>query len=279
MKFIYYNHSYITEMPEIPIKTKLKFKDIEKNCLNPVRNTFFASYITEFDCKENTDWWFTIKDDSYDLSKLNSHDRRNVISYKKKCFAKKIIPIEYTEKLFDCYQKSFNAYPLKYRPTHFSFEDFKENLKRWSNPNSLVYACFLNETDDIIGFSIVQICGNSFQMDMQKTDPEYENCRSSAALMDIMLNEYNEIKKENSNFYVSNGTRSIKHQTNFNLYLEKYFGFRKAYAKLRIVYKFPIGIIVAILKPFMFLLKNSRNPFLYNVYCVLKMDSFKYKEK
>lgn len=73
---------------------------------------------------------------------------------------------------------------------------------------------------------------------------------------------------------ITNGSRSIKHETNFNAYLEKYFGFRKAYAKLRVVYRFPFGIIVKLLSPFRKILKNTSNSFLYNIYCVLKMDSF-----
>ena len=108
---------------------------------------------------------------------------------------------------------------------------------------------------------------------MQKTDPVYEKYRSNAALVDCMLNDWNE-KLKSGEVYITNGSRSIKHETNFNAYLEKYFGFRKAYAKLRIVYRFPFGIVVKVLKPFIKLFEHTGSPLLYNLYCVLKMDSF-----
>lgn len=72
----------------------------------------------------------------------------------------------------------------------------------------------------------------------------------------------------------SNGSRNIKHETNFNSYLEKYFGFRKAYSKLKIVYRFPFEFVVKLLKPFRCILGNTNNPMIYNIYCILKMDSY-----
>lgn len=52
------------------------------------------------------------------------------------------------------------------------------------------------------------------------------------------------------NFYICDGLRSILHETAFQDYLEKYFGFRKDYCKLEIKYRFPINIVVQLLFPF-----------------------------
>ena len=51
-----------------------------------------------------------------------------------------------------------------------------------------------------------------------------------------------EIKEEFSqkigkNFYICDGERNILHETSFQNYLEKYFGFRKAYCKLNLKYR------------------------------------------
>ncbi len=54
----------------------------------------------------------------------------------------------------------------------------------------------------------------------------------------------------NKGFYINDGARSIRHETAFQDYLEKYFGFRKAYCKLHIAYRFPVNIAVKLLYPF-----------------------------
>jgi len=50
--------------------------------------------------------------------------------------------------------------------------------------------------------------------------------------------------------YVSDGARNISHQTNIHDFLEKKFGFRRAYARLRVVYFPGVGIAVRALYPF-----------------------------
>ena len=245
----------------------------------PDQKAFFAEYITSADCAEPTEWWFTIKDDEYDLSSLQAKKRYEVTKAHKFCKAEEINPEEFSKELFDCYVKSFSAYPEKYRPLHFDFESFSDSMKKWNeNPNCKVYAAFLREDNLLIGFSIIQKNGRAIKLVSQKTNPSYEKCNSNAALVDCMLNDWNE-KLKCGEVYITNGSRSIKHETNFNAYLEKYFGFRKAYAKLRVVYRFPFGIAVKLLKPFRKLFEHTENPFLYNLYCVLKMDSFAWRGK
>lgn len=275
IKFVYYQHSYIQNIVEKPISETLSFKEIENNYTSKREGAYFASYITEFDCREETKWWFTIKSDEYDLSQLPSKKRYEITKAKKFCNSKKISPLDYKTELFECYKKSFEAYPEIYRPANFDYESFCKSCEEWCKEEYSVYACYYKENNLLIGFNLVTLKENILGLTMQKTNPEYEKYNSNASLIDCMLNDWNE-KLKDKEVIISNGSRSIKQQTNFNSYLEKYFGFRKAYAKLRIVYKFPIGIIVKILKPFRFLLKNTKNPFLYNVYCVLKMDSLRY---
>ena len=47
--------------------------------------------------------------------------------------------------------------------------------------------------------------------------------------------------------YVSSGQRNISHITNTQDYKEKTLGYRKAYCRLNIKYRFPIGALVNIL--------------------------------
>lgn len=281
IEFQYYNSSYIQKNPENPIKQNLSFKDIEcsidKNT-GGGKKAVFASYITEFDCKEQTEWWFTIKDSRYDLSELPSKKRYEITKAKKYCFSKKINPNEYILDLFSVYEKSFLGYSECEKPRDINISDFKKYLNELLFENKYeFYACFLKEANFLIGFLIVEYREMCIGLKQLKTVPDYEKFNSNASLLDCFLTDINK-KLENKKVFVSNGSRNIRHKTNFNAYLEKYFGFRKAYAKLRIVYRFPFGFLVAILKPFGKFLEHTKNPFLYNIYCVLKMDSYKYKE-
>lgn len=63
-----------------------------------------------------------------------------------------------------------------------------------------------------------------------------------------IVEDYND--RLGKHFYINDGARSIRHETAFQDYLEKYFGFRKAYCKLNIMYRFPLGIMVSVLYPF-----------------------------
>lgn len=278
MKFVYYNHSYVSETPEIPVLEKLSFSQI-KNAINMTGGgrAFLASYITEFDVNEQTEWYFTIKDSEYDLSILPSKKRYEITKARKFCESRKINPEIFLDELFSVYENSFLGYAEVERPKDINFEDFENYIEDLINQkNHNFYGCFFKETGKLIGFLITENRENVIGLKQQKTMPEYEKYNSNASLLDTFLLDVNE-KLKNKEIIISNGSRSIRHQTNFNSYLEKYFGFRKAYAKLRIVYKFPIGIFVKLLRPFKVFLKNTKNPFLYNIYCILKMDSFSSK--
>ena len=49
--------------------------------------------------------------------------------------------------------------------------------------------------------------------------------------------------------YICDGARSINHETAFQEYLEKYFGFRKAYCKLHIAYNPKLKWVIRLLYP------------------------------
>ena len=68
------------------------------------------------------------------------------------------------------------------------------------------------------------------------------------------------------------GARSFRHQTIFQDYLEKYFGFRKAYCRLHIKYKWYINIAVKLLYPLHGLLTKSKNRMLWNAASLISMD-------
>lgn len=281
--FIYYNHAYIPECPEVPLEGRMSFRDIQKKCIDErYRDSgggYFATYITDFDVADQTEWWFTIKDDEYDLSVLSAKKRYEVTKAHKFCYSKKINPLDNIDALFDCHKQSFEGYAEVERPSSVQKESFIKYIHELAKDGKRqFYACYFKDDDKLIGFLIIHIRGDVIGLQQQKTIPSYEKYNCNASLIDCMLTEWNEKLKKHE-VIISNGSRNIRHLTNFNAYLEKYFGFRKAYARLKIAYRFPFGILVFLLKPFIKLFEKTDNPFFYNIYCVLKMDSFKYREK
>lgn len=273
MNFIYYNHAYLHEIQEKPINDKLSFNQI-RNIVKGGRWALFACYITAFDVNNPTQWWFTVKDEEYNLSTLQAKKRYEVTKARKFCETKEINPLNYLDELFDCYKESFTAYSKRFGVREIIYADFVKYINSLLDEDcNKFYATYFKETGQLIGFLIITLKDNIIYLKQQKTNPLFEKYNSNAALIDFVLTQYNDSLKAKS-VMISNGSRNIRHETNFNAYLEKYFGFRKAYAKLRIVYRFPFGIIVKLLKPFRKLFKQTHNPLLYNLYCIIKMDSY-----
>jgi len=74
--------------------------------------------------------------------------------------------------------------------------------------------------------------------------------------------------------FICDGSRSVNHETHFQDYLEKYFGFRKAYCKLNLVYLPLCKIIVAFLYPFRYFvdLLGYRIGLFHQISAILKME-------
>ena len=93
--------------------------------------------------------------------------------------------------------------------------------------------------------------------------------RVSDALNYTVLNYYlNDCGKR----YVSNGTRSVIHETNVQDYYQEHFNFRKAYCKLQIKYRFPVNLLICILYPLRKILKNHDTGNLHSVMALLYME-------
>ncbi len=194
----------------------------------------FVRWTSDFDCKEETNWWYVIKDDVYDPSRLKAK-RRNVITKGRKNFSVRIInPAEYNEALSEVMLQSFTAYPAKYRP-HVDIHKLKQEIVIWGG---LFFGAFKHEEDGsekLCGFSHVTLQGKCIHIPSQKTIPEYEKLQVNAALIDAVLLHFNDQLKSGE-IYICDGERSVNHETCFQEYLMKYFGFRKAHCKLHVAY-------------------------------------------
>lgn len=230
---------------------------------------YLVRWTTDFDCGYETEWWYCIKDTPFDVSKIKAK-RRYIINQGIKNFDVKVInPINYKNELYEVQVSSFSVYPEKYRPD-VDEEAFKQGIDNWGN--SVVFGAFFRETGELCGYSLMNEHTDWVGFSVQKTNPAFEKYQINAALIYGILERYN--SKLDNNFYICDGERNILHETAFQEYLEKYFEFRKAYCKLNLIYRKPIGVAVVLLMPFRNILKRFDSvPFIHKVNGILQMQS------
>ncbi|EDT78834.1 hypothetical protein LI056_14970 [Clostridium perfringens] len=234
-----------------------------------LKNKLFARYTSEFDCGYETNWWYLIKDDEIDLEKLNSKKRYEIKKGLKNCYVKKISSKRYAYDLYNVYIMATNSYKNSDKP--IKKDIFIEECKK-NDENKTIdyYGVFLNENNKLVGYSLNNIGVDYVNLTTIKLDPNYLTKGISFALVYNMLIEYLNVQKKR---YINDGERSIRHVTNFQDYLIKYFGFRKAYCKLHIIYNPLFECLVKIIYPFSKILdKFDNNKFINNINSIVKLE-------
>ncbi len=179
-----------------------------------------------------------------------------------------INPNEYEEELYRVQAAAFSAYPKSYRPKT-DRESFFKGIATWFG-DFTVFGAFDRETGSLQGYSMCKENKGYIGFNVQKTNPAYEKKQINAALVYGILEHYKDrLSKECP---LVDGERNILHETAFENYLARYFGFRKAYCKLHIKYRGCLGVLVHLVYPFRGLLKKANNLKARQVSAVLKME-------
>ena len=229
---------------------------------------FFARWISDFDCQQETEWYFVLKDDCLRIDKLKAKLRYEINKGNKNFITEVVDPIEYFDDIFYVSVEAYSVYPAKYRPNLIK-DTYKNQIEKMIQDGYVFIGEFDRAKGNMVGFAVLE-CGSDFiNYRMHKVLPAQEKRAVNAALVNGVLTYY-----EAGNFkYIVDGERAIKHQTGFQNYLIKYFGFRKAYCKLNILYNPLFKVLVNMLYPVRAVLGNFKNNgLLYNVYCVLEQE-------
>lgn len=267
----YYNHAVIPDTPphELPDLTPLKDGSIWN-----IDGKFplFARYTTDFDCPKETDWYYLIKDTLYEPNLLDRKKRYNINRGRKNFEVKIIKPKEYLNELADVIDNSFKCYPTQYKP-NFNKLDFIKKIKNGIWDNYIVFAAFDKTSGKIGGITLIKIQSNQIVTIQQKATEWAEKNRVNYALVDGYLTHFNNLLKEG--YYINGGGKNLVHLTNWHEIKINYFGFRKIFCKLNIVYRPIIKPIVFILYLFRRSINSLKNksPLLYKINAVLEMES------
>ena len=228
-----------------------------------------ARWTTEFDCGYETNWWYVIKDTPFDINALKAKRRYEINKANKNFQVREIKPSEYSERMFMIATAAYETYPLSYRPriTHESF--IEEIINRDSI--YITYGAFSNVDGQLYGYACLRKANGYIDFTELKVVPDMERLAINAAIVNNILNDYSEFIFGGG--YICDGSRSINHETAFQDYLEKYFGFRKAYCKLHIVYNPNVKWIIMLMYPIRnFLLKLNGIGIIHQLNSVLRME-------
>ena len=263
----YYNHAIIpaVEPHEKPDLSCIKDRTIWKVGGIP----FLARWTTDYDCGCETSWWYVIKDTPFNIATLKAKRRYEINKGKKNFEVRRINPSEYVEELYYVQTYAFESWPEKYRPV-IQKETFEKDVAKWNS--EMVYGGFNKETNELCGFARLKQYPGHLEFCVLRVNPKTERNGINAAMVAGILEDNNE--RLGKDFYICDGARSIRHETAFQDYLEKYFDFRKAYCKLNILYRFPLNILVKILFPFRKKI-NSESKTGSLLCAILRMEEFR----
>lgn len=221
-----------------------------------VRNTF------DFDCEQKTEFWYVIKDSFGGMEELSSNER-NKIRRSFQVFDFKLVDNEFLrKKAYPIIKSTFDDYHVADRTMN---EDVFDAYLDYCTKNGFDYwGAFDRETHKLVGFCAVHVWEKSCEYGLIGFLPKYkrEACYPYYGLFFRMTEYY---FQEKGFQYVVDGARSITEHSNVQSFLMQNLKFRKAYCKLKIRYKWWLGIMVRMLLPFRKLIWSR------NVKAVLKM--------
>lgn len=230
------------------------------------KRSLYYLWTENFDCNIETSWWYVIKDDIFDLNTLKAKRRYEINKGLKNFDVKVINPIEHLAEINEIRDALFSQYPDEYR-TKNNPEQQKKFYSSRCDQEWLSIGAF--KGNQLCGFLDVKIGERCLNFVRMCVSPKFEKENVNFALVYNMLENCKKYIEQG--YYLCDGSRTIRHKTNFQDWLIKYFKFRKAYCILRIKPSIGFRLIINVLTPFNSILEKSHNPFLYKISTFLKI--------
>lgn len=207
--------------------------------------TFFARWTSDFDCGYETGWWYEIKDTPLDLAGLKAKRRYEIRKGEKNFRVEEIDPAGRMDDFLRVTTAAYSGWPEKYRP-RVDAASLSALLDR--SGGKRIWGGFDRDSGALCGYAVLIEHPEYAEFSVLRCDPACEARGINAAMVAAVITAYQDWL--GPGFYICDGARAIRHETAFQDYLEKYFDFRKAYCRLHIRYRFPVGLAVRVLYPF-----------------------------
>lgn len=259
-----YNGALIPQQPphlEIEVEKQEVFREIEKE------DAYFARWTTEFDCNEETNFWYVICDQPLELHDYSINTRSKITRGLKNCEVRRIDKKELIENGYDTYKQAFKRYNTFQKLN--TEKQFKDNILLLESNWDLWGVYFNNQ---LVGYSQNRLVDQSCDYSMIKFHPDFLKYYSSYALFYSMNRYYlNELKYK----YVNDGSRSISHDTDIQGFLIRKFKFRKAFCHLHLIYSRKILILLFLLYPIRNILLKFDYSFFIKINTLLRQEAIR----
>lgn len=230
------------------------------------KHYYFIRWESHFDESDDGYWWHVIKSEKEELSNLASKVRYKIRRAQKEYYIEKCDKDFILEKGYFVYCEAYTRYET--HEPKYTLEQFQHGIINLPEDTDF-FGIFDHENRNLVGFSENYIELNTcFYVTTWVTPTALR--KLAGYLLFHTMNKYylNELDFD----YISNGTRSISHDTNIQEYLIKNFRFRKAYSNLEIIYKFPISHLIAIIFPFRKLFYPIKGDFFRKISILMKQE-------
>ena len=227
-------------------------------------NAFLARWVTNFDCEKKLDFWYLIQDKKMNINDYSSNTRNQIRKGLKNFEIRKINLDKMIESAYVIYKTAVQLYNTANKIK--SLQEFNDDLL----PAFDYWGVYKNNM--LVGFAQNRVFDDCCDYSTIKILPIYAKEYPFYALFYTMNNYY---LAEQKLRYVTDGAKSISHQTNIQEFLINKFKFRQAYCYLHIKYQPLFGLIVSCLFPFRKLLSILNISLLRNVNSILLQEEIK----
>lgn len=207
-----------------------RFNNHSASALLKDTKAHFVRWESDFDQGAVSEWWHVIRDESFSFGDLSSNTRSKVRRGLKAFYCHVASRDEILSEGYSVYRKAFSRY--KTHEKQYSLEEFSEAVKALPEETEF-WAVRSKSTNELVAFSENYVEGYTCFYNTIWFEPSALRKYSSYVLFFEMSRYYLE---ERSFKYVSDGARSLSHETQIHDFLESKFGFRKAYARLSVIY-------------------------------------------
>lgn len=225
-----------------------------------VRNTY------DFDCKEETSFWYVIKDSFEGMEELSSRCRGKVRRSLKTYDVRRVSAQELLAVGLPIYQEACKSYKVK--ADIITKQQFEDRIASCEKAGNTDFWCLYDRTTcQAVALAINTVYGDCCEYNTLKCKPSA--MRNSTYPYYGLIYEMNRYYLEELKLkYVNDGARSITEHSNIQPFLIDTFHFRKAYCKLQVEYKWWMRVLITFLYPF-------RSKILYlPIRSLLRMESF-----
>jgi len=191
----------------------------------------FLRYSSATDRNE-TPWWYVVCH-HYDKASLSGNTRSKINRGHKRCEVRRLEFSWFFENGYSCYRSAYqryaNAQPMREEEFKTSIREEKEGPFEW-------WGVFVG--GELVGYCECIVEEKEVATNIIKLNPSFFKQYTSYALFDEILAHYTQ-----KGMVISNGSRSISHDTNMQEFLLK-LGFEKLFCNLSVSYQPLLGVFI-----------------------------------